>query len=226
MIAEYTAPDRSRVALLTINGQSDFARDGSVLRASGANRARGALRPLVEAFRRAAAPVFHAVRLYRPDGSNVDMFRRRAVEEGLRVLMPGSFGAELVEELRCDDGVRLDPESLLAGGFQQIGAREWAFYKSRWGAFHETALAARLAGLQVTTLVICGFNFSTSGLATVYEAGARDFRIVLVTDALSGARDESLAELGRIGVYLMSAKTCCEWLSETALEELSAAGSS
>ena len=219
MIAEYTAPERDRVALLTINGQSDFARDGSVLRASGANRARGALLPLVETFRLAGAPVFHAVRLYRPDGSNVDVFRRRAVEEGLRVLMPGSFGAELVEELRCN-GARLDPESLLAGGFQEIRTREWAFYKPRWGAFHETALADRLAALGVTTLVICGFNFSTSGLATVYEAGARDFRIVLVTDALSGARDESLAELGRIGVYLMSAETCSDWLSEPALEEV------
>lgn len=212
---DYTAPERGRAALLTINGQRDFTLPGSTLRACGVDRALPAMCTLAQAFRDRGAPVFHAVRLYRPDGTNVDVFRRSAVEEGLRVLMPGTFGAELVDEIKPERGVRLEPDELLHGRFQEVGPREWAFYKPRWGAFHETALADRLQALNVSTLVICGCNFSTSGRATVYEAGARDFRVILVTDALSGSCEESVCELGRIGVYLMNAATCLDWLAGT-----------
>jgi nicotinamidase-related amidase len=210
---DYTAPERGRVALLTINGQRDFTLPGSTLKACGVGQALPAMRRLAEAFRDRNAPVFHAVRLYRPDGSNVDIFRRSAVEEGLRILMPGTFGAELVDEIKPSAQVRLDPEGLLDGSFQEIGPKEWIFYKPRWGTFHETALAARLQALDVSSLVICGCNFSTSGRATVYEAGARDLRVIVVTDALSGACEESVCELGRIGVYLMNAQACLDWLA-------------
>jgi len=210
---DYTAPERGRAALLTINGQRDFTLARSALRTCGVDRTLPAMRTLVQAFRDLGAPVFHAIRLYRPDGSNVDMFRRSVVEEGLRVLMPGTFGAELVDEIKPHRDVRLDPDELLQGGFQEIGSKEWVFYRPRWGAFYQTSLADRLEALDVSTLVICGCNFPTSGRATVYEAGARDFRVVLVSDAFSGSCEESLCELCRIGVYLMDAQTCFAWLA-------------
>lgn len=212
---EYTAPERGRAALITVNGQRDFTLQGSILKAPGVERALPPLARLARGFRAAGSPIFHAVRLYRPDGSNVDLFRRKVVEDGLRVLMPGTSGAELIDELKPKPDIRLDSQSLLRGEFQEIGNREWIFYKSRWGAFHDTGLEQRLGDLEVNTVVICGFNFLTSGRATVYEAGARDFRIVLVTDALSGASEEGLCELGRIGVYLMSAEACLDWLRAT-----------
>ena len=56
----------------------------------------------------AGAPIVHLVRLYRPDGSNADACRRLAIEEGLRVLMPGSCGAELVPEINPAPATRLD----------------------------------------------------------------------------------------------------------------------
>ncbi len=210
---DYTAPERERAALLTVNAQRDFTLPGSPLKACGCSRALPALVSLASGFRAARAPIFHAARLYRPDGSNVDIFRRKAVEEGLRVLMPGTFGAELLDDIKPASDVRLDPESLLRGGFQEIGPREWVHYKPRWGAFHDTGLGERLHQQNISTLVIAGCNFSTSGRATVYEAGARDFRVILVTDALSGCYDENFAELGRIGVYLMNAETCLDWLT-------------
>ena len=210
---DYTAPQRGRVALLTINAQRDFTQQGSPLKVCGIGKALPAMQSLVASFRAQGAPVFHAVRFYRADGSNVDIFRRKAVEEGMRVLMPGTFGAELIEDLKPDSGVRLDPEDLMSGQFQQIGTSEWVLYKPRWGAFHGTDLEQRLRDLDISTLVICGCNFATSGRATVYEAGARDFRVIAVTDALSGAEEGSLRELGRIGVYLMNAETCRDWLT-------------
>ena len=210
---DYTLPERGRVALLTVNAQRDFTLPGSTLKACGVDRALPAMGALVQGFRGQGAPLFHAVRLYRPDGSNVDIFRRNAVEEGLRILMPGTFGAELVDDIKPHKTVRLDPEGLMNAKFQEIGPKEWIFYRPRWGAFHETALAERLEALDINTLVVCGCNFTTSGRATVYEAGARDFRVILATDALSGAREECVCEMGRIGVYLMNAENCLHWLT-------------
>ena len=208
---DYTAPERGRVALLTVNAQQDFIRPDSPLKACGVSRALPAFESLVSGFRARGVPIFHAVRLYRPDGSNVDNFRRRSVEEGLRILMPGTMGAELIPEAAPAGEARLDTGALLAGGFQRLGDKEWAFYKPRWGAFHGTPVQDRLRDLRITTLVVCGCNFSTSIRATVYEAGARDFRVILATDALSGAQGDCVRELGRIGVYLMDSETCLDW---------------
>src|SRR3546814_4308230 len=65
------------------------------------------------------ASIYHSVRLYKPDGSNVDACRRQAVEEGLRILMPGTLGAELIEDLKTNKDVRLNPELLFNVEFQE-----------------------------------------------------------------------------------------------------------
>ena len=51
---------------------------------------------------------------------------------------------------------------------------------------------------------------------SVYAASNRDFRIVLATDALSCGNDVTQAELGRMGVYLMTSDQCLAWLSREA----------
>ena len=43
----------------------------------------------------------------------------------------------------------------------------------------------------------------------MYEASARDFRIVLATDAVSGLYDRGLDEVHRIGVHCMSTLEVC-----------------
>jgi len=212
-MANYCVPQKGTAALLTLSAQQDFLRPGSPYRAAGAHRVLPALARTVRGFRALDAPLFHAVRLYRPDGSNVDACRRQAVEEGLRVFMPGTTGVELLDEVRPDPGLRLDARGLLDGGFQPLGQTEWAFYRPRWGAFHDTALETRLGALGVTTLVICGFNFTTAMRATIYEASARDFRIVLVTDAIGNGSEAAVQELARIGVYLMPSSCCLDWLA-------------
>ena len=214
-MGNYCVPNRKGVALLTLSAQRDFLDPASPVKAHGGERARPALRRLVEGFRSRGAPIFHAVRLYRPDGSNVDACRRQAVEEGERFLMPGSFGAELLEDVKADPEQRLNPDCLLSGRMQEMGEREWAFYRPRWGAFHETGLEQQLATLGVSTLVICGLSFATGTRATVYEASARDFRTIVVTDALASATEQGVRELGRIGVYLMDCESCLTWLSSS-----------
>lgn len=212
-MANYCVPQKGTAALLTLSAQQDILRPGSPYRVANGHKVLPALGRIVRGFRERGAPLFHAVRLYRPDGSNVDACRREAVEEGLRVFMPGTLGAELLDEIRPNTTVRLDAPRLFDGRFQQLDDREWAFYRPRWGAFHGTALETRLGELGVTTLVVCGFNFTTAMRATIYEASARDFRIVLVTDAVGNGSEESVQELARIGVYLKPSTYCLDWLA-------------
>jgi nicotinamidase-related amidase len=209
---DYTLPERGKAALITINAQQDFVNSGSPLRTCGVSQALDGVSRLVAGFRRLNLPIFHAVRLYRPDGSNVDICRRQAVEEGMRVLMPGTSGAQLVEALRPASTQHLVHEALLEGEFQALGQQEWAFYRPRWGAFYGTTLEGRLRELGVTTVVLCGFNFATSGRATIYDAGARDFRVIVATDAFSNSSEEGMKELGRIGVYQMNAAHALAWI--------------
>lgn len=210
---DYCLPERDKVALITISAQQDFVRQDSPLCSRGNARAVPALVRVVKAFRQQGAPIFHTVRLYRPDGSNAEPVRRAAIEEGLRVLMPGSFGTELIGELRQDPAQRLDAETLFSGGLQEVGANEQVLYRPRWGAFHQTPLEDELKARNITTVVICGFNFSTGTRATIYEASARDYRIVMVPDAVCTSNEAGIAELGRIGVYLMSSDYCADWVT-------------
>ena len=212
-MAEHNIPDRHTVALITVDLQRDFVCQGSPVQASGVSGALPHIGHILSAFRALKKPIFHAVRLYRPDGSNVDLCRRSAVEEGLRVLMPGTSGAELIDAIKPDVSQRLEADALLGGEFQKLRTQEFVFYKPRWSAFFRTALEEKLKELEINTLVVCGLNFPTGGRATIYDAGARDFRVVVGSNALCDASEEALRELGRIGVYQMTAEALVEWLN-------------
>ncbi len=51
-----------------------------------------------------------------------------------------------------------------------------------------------------------GCNFPNCPRASIYEASERDFRLVLVRDAVSGLYERGERELANIGVRLMSAE--------------------
>jgi nicotinamidase-related amidase len=209
---EYLAPERERVALITIDAQRDFVLTNAPATVGGALATIPAMRRLIDAFRSAGAPIVHTLRLYRCNGSNVDLCHRAAIEAGQRIVMPGTSGAELVDELKPSLGQRVEPELLLDGKLQEIGHREWLCYKPRLSAFFQTPLEDHLKSLGITTIVICGTDFPTSPRSTVYAASNRDFRIVLATDAISGATDAGLDELAQIGVYLMGSEQLLNWL--------------
>src|SRR3546814_17257290 len=97
--------------------------------------------------------------LYRPDGSNVNPCRRQTFEAVLRILMPGTLGAELIEDLKPNKDVRLDPEMLFNGEFQEIGSNELVYSRPRGGAFHTNGLEADMRAPQLTTPVKCCLRF-------------------------------------------------------------------
>ena len=209
---DYTSPDREHSALLTIDVQLDTTvRDGP-LEIPGTLDALPFIQYLVKEFRELNLPIIHVVRLYRSDGSNVDMCRKSAIEKGKQVLIPGTLGSELMNELKPDTKIRLDPDLLLSGKLQQIGSAEWIMYKSRWGAFYQTPLEEHLHRLGINTLVICGCNFPNCPRTTLYEASERDFKVVLIKDATSVIYDFGIRELENIGTRVMNTSDCISWL--------------
>jgi nicotinamidase-related amidase len=178
----------------------------------GTRAAIPAMAKLATAFRERGLPIVHAVRLYRQDGSNVDLVRRLAVEQGARIAAPGSVGSQIAAELLANV-VELDYELLLASGFQQVGTAEHVMYKPRWGAFYDTNLDRHLRESGSNTLVFAGCNFPNCPRTSIYEASERDFRIVLVSDAMSGLYDRGIEECRAIGVDVRNLSETLDWLA-------------
>ncbi|MFE6858257.1 cysteine hydrolase family protein [Nocardia sp. NPDC057668] len=207
----YLTPHASSSALVLIDVQRDFYDDDAPARIEGTAAALPAMTELVNLFRRHGRPIVHVVRLYRRDGSNVDVVRRHAVESGAEIAAPGSEGSQIAPEL-LPGPVELDPERLLAGQFQAVGPGEHVMYKSRWGAFYDTGLEEYLRAGGIDTVVFAGCNFPNCPRTSIYEASERDFRIVLVSDAISGLYPRGADECRAIGVRLRTVAETAAWI--------------
>ncbi|MBF2049822.1 MAG: cysteine hydrolase family protein [Leptolyngbya sp. IPPAS B-1204] len=141
---KYTLPKQSSSALISIDVQNDFTLIGAPMEIRGTHEKVLQMLQLLTAFRAAERPIIHVIRLYLPDGSNVDACRKEMIENGMAIAAPSTTGAELVDELKPDKLIRLTPEGLLQGEFQLLGKQEWAMYKPRWDAFYQTTLESRL----------------------------------------------------------------------------------
>lgn len=190
-------PRLATAALLLIDTQVDFTDDGAVP-LPGTATVLPALARLRAGFRAAGRPIVHVVRLYQ--GEDVDRVRRAAIAAGAAIVAPDTPGAEVVAPLRT--GWRRVPAAsrLLAGEPVEVADEEMVLWKPRWSAFHRTGLHALLTARGIDTVVVAGFNFPNCPRATVYDASARDYRVLLVTDATSGAHAHGVTELAGLGV--------------------------
>ncbi len=202
-MSRYTEPEWSNSALITIDTQCDTL-DGQPFEIPGTSAILPRMRTILEAFRAVEKPIIHIVRIYKADGSNVDLCRKELVEQGIAPVLAGSSGCQLAPELLPHAGIGLDENLLLSGGIQTINSREVMIYKPRWGAFYKTPLEQYLREQAVSTLVFSGCNFPNCPRTSIYEASERDFRVVLVDDAISGLYDQGRQEMKNIGVEVLS----------------------
>lgn len=196
----HTEPHWDLAALITIDTQVDFTSSGAPAEIPGTREVLPAMAGLVQAFRRAGKPIVHVVRLYLPDGSNAELCRRSRISGGRPIVAPGTEGSQMVPDIRPEPGALLDAGALLRGEFQFLGPNEYAMYKPRWGAFYRTDLEGFLRRRGIDTLVFAGCNLPNCPRTSMYEAGERDFRLVLATDAMSGLYERGLDEIRGIGV--------------------------
>ena len=212
-MSRYTDPEDHRSALITIDVQCDTL-DGGSFEVPGTSAILPRIGRLAASFRTRGAPIIHVVRIYKPDGSNVDLCRRDAVQRGASLVVAGTSGSQIAPLLLPAALLQLNSELLLRGGIQEIGSTEWIIYKPRWGAFFQTPLESHLLSLGISTLVFTGCNFPNCPRTSIYEASERDFRIVAIDDAISGLYDRGRAELEHIGVTVVD--------TERYLKEISA----
>jgi nicotinamidase-related amidase len=198
---KYTEPDLRSSVLITIDVQCDTL-DGQPLEVPGTSAALPNIKKVLDAYRKNGMHIIHIVRIYKKDGSNVDLCRKEAVGNGAEILLDGSPGCELATGLFSND-VNLDSLLLLSGGIQKITGNEVIIYKPRWGAFYNTPLESYLNRIGVDTLVFAGCNFPNCPRTSIYEASERDFKIVLIEDAISGLYPKGKEEMLNIGVKVM-----------------------
>jgi nicotinamidase-related amidase len=201
-MSRYTQPDFTASALITIDTQCDVL-DGGPLEIPGTTAVLPNMERLLTAFRAHGRPIVHIVRIYKADGSNVDLCRREAIEQGPSLLASDTPGVQLAPNLLPRDAA-LDCRHLLAGHAQHITDREVILYKPRWGGFYQTSLEDQLRRWSVTTTIFTGCNFPNCPRASIVEASERDFRVVLISDAVSALDERGIREMTNIGVTVCS----------------------
>ena len=210
---DYTIPNKSNSALIIIDVQKDFSMNGALAEIPGTIEVIGPIQNLIKKYREKGKPIVHVIRLYQSDGSNVDLCRKKVIEDGKQMVIVGTDGSEIVNDLKPSLTTKLNPGLLLSGKMQKIGKAEWVLYKPRWGAFYKTNLEEHLRKMGIDTLVICGCNFPNCPRTTIYEASERDFKIVFIKDGTSRVYDIGLKELENIGVSIMDTGEFVCWIS-------------
>jgi nicotinamidase-related amidase len=204
LVTPYTKLNGDRCALLVIDTQNDYGDPEGTYPMPDLAAVMPDVAEAIEIFRRVELPIVHIVRLYREDGSNIDLCRRWQFEQGeLRSIIPGTWGSQLVASTN-PTGAELDAEALLAGEIQELTPSEFVIYKPRFSAFHDTPLENFLDVRGIDSVVIVGITFPNCVLAAQLSATDRDFRVGLVPSACTQVNDDGLRAMQNKGVQLMT----------------------
>jgi len=204
LVTPYTRLNPDSCALLVIDTQNDFGDLKGAYPMPDLEQVMPHLVKAIEVFRKGWKLIIHVVRLYKEDGSNVDLCRRWHFKQGeLRMVVPGTWGSELVTGTN-PTGAKLDPDVLLAGEFQELTPKELVMYKPGFSAFHDTPLKTFLDSKGIDSVVIVGITFPNCVRATQFGAMDNGYRVGLVPSACTGVYDDGLKAMQAAGVQLMT----------------------
>jgi nicotinamidase-related amidase len=162
--------DSEHAAVVVVDMQNGFCKPDGSLYAPGSEAVIDPVVDLVERAREAGARVVYTRDVHPPgqfDGTHYyDEFERWGEH-----VVEGSWEAELVDELDVRD------EDLVVE-------------KHTYDAFHETQLDGWLSARGVDDLAVCGTLANVCVLHTAGSAGLRDYRPVLVEDAIGAIEDD------------------------------------
>jgi nicotinamidase-related amidase len=176
-------------ALLIIDMQNDFVREGRPLQVAGAPAVIPQVRAVLEEFRRRHLPVFHIVRVHRSDGSDVEIIRKERFRDQ-PFAVAGTHGVAVIDELAPRPG-------------------EYVLEKQRMSAFIGTELDLMLRSLGVTSIFVTGIQTPNCIRTTVFDAIAYNYPVVLVLDAVGASSEEvhlsNVRDMQTIGVRVVKA---------------------
>ena len=174
-------------ALLIIDMQNDFVLDKKPLKVAGARAVIPKIQAVLSEFRKRSLPVFHVLRVHRPDGSDVEITRQELFARS-PFAVEGTKGAAVIDEL-----------SSLKG--------EYVLTKTRMSAFIGTELDLMLRTLGISTLYICGIQTPNCIRTTVFDGIAYNYPVVLIDDATGASSEEvhraNVRDMQNIGVRIV-----------------------
>jgi ureidoacrylate peracid hydrolase len=188
-------PDIGRSALIIVDMQNDFVHpDGGLACRARENPSAGldvgflqsaapAVKQLADAFRAATLPVVYIAHVVKPNFSDAQFPYWRLTRPGgnRSFIAENSWGAQVVDVLTPRDGEHL-------------------VVKKGFGGFANTPLDTILRNLGVMTCVVAGVMTSVCVSSTVRGGVERNFRMIVVEDAVADAvREAHAAELRILG---------------------------
>ena len=150
------------IALVIIDMQNDFVLPEAPLCVKGAQATVPTIQKLLDRARAEGWRVIHVIRQHRRDGSDVEIGRAPLFTQGAGICVPGTKGAEIVDEL-----APLPDETILR--------------KLRFSAFFQTELDMILRRLKIDTLLIAGTQYPNCVRGTATDAMSHDYNTIVVT---------------------------------------------
>jgi nicotinamidase-related amidase len=174
-------------ALLIIDMQNDFVLEGKPLQVRGAEKIIPGIRKVLEEFRSRSLPVFHVIRVHRPDGSDVEIIRQDLFHR-TPFAVEGTEGSAVIDSL-----------SPLPG--------EYILPKIRMSAFIGTGLDLTLRTLGVDGVIIAGIQTPNCVRTTVFDAIAYNYPVWIIEDATAAQNDDihrcNIRDMANIGVKVV-----------------------
>jgi len=202
-------PNPTKSAYILIDMEESFVNPNGAHCIKGALATVPACDKTINLAREKGIPVFFVKRLYRADGSDVEMTRYNAWNQGGRGMAPASTGE--------NSGEGYGPLKPQPGDYTII--------KPRWSAFFHTELDLILRRLGVRTVILAGTTTPNCIRTTCYDANSLEYNVVVLTDCCSSQTEEiqqaNLADMARMGAVLMDSNAF-ECYSEETVEDLTA----
>ena len=173
-------PDISCAALIIVDMQNDFLHpDGAFGQRARRQPERLAgmsllaatipmVKRLLNGFRDAGRPIVHNITTFQPDYADAQLRHGRhgLTSDGRALLLEGSWGAQIVDELAARRG-------------------EYVVAKKGYGGFANPALNTILRFRGVTTCVVAGVTTAICVSSTIRGGVEYNYRMVLVEDAVA-----------------------------------------
>lgn len=163
----------SSTALIMIDMQNGFINEASPLCVAGAKKSIPACRRALKYARKHAVSVYHIVRRYAADGSDVEPCRYDTWKD------ERPLSNACPEEIGPSEPAELAP---LAG--------EAIIVKPRFSAFFQTDLHARLQRQGIDTLLLTGTTTPNCIRSTCYDALSYNYDVIVVEDATSSRNED------------------------------------
>ena len=183
--------NRTRSAYIIIDMQKGFVDEESAHCIRNARATIPACVRTMDIAREKGMPVIWVRRIYRADGSDVELTRYQGWAAGGRSMAPG------VDSCGWADG--LAPK-----------AGDYIVTKPRWSAFFGTELDLILRRLGVRTVVLAGTTTPNCIRTTAYDAIALDYNVAVLTDCCSSQTEEiqrvNMEDMERVGAVLLEAE--------------------